>query len=132
MPSGGDSLINIKNILQGIPPLGMCSHNPCNPCNPCNPHIPSLTGKDYKDYGCTCSVEGIPCSIFFMLMKESPPLSMCSHNPCNPCNPWNVFTKVIYFLQKQTHNFKTIFIFLKKKHLFTLEITTFIFTIFKL
>ena len=44
--------------------------------------------KDYKDYGCTCSVEELPL-IYFMLMRESPPLSMCSHNPCNPCNPHN-------------------------------------------
>ena len=44
--------------------------------------------KDYKDYGCTCSVQGIPL-VYFMLMREFPPLSMCSHNPCNPCNPHN-------------------------------------------
>ena len=67
----------------------MCSHNPCNPCNPCNPrnpgnpHNPSSTGKDYKDYGCTCPVEGFPVE-YFMLMRESPSLDMCSHNPCNP------------------------------------------------
>ena len=44
--------------------------------------------EDYKDYGCTCSVEELPL-IYFMLMRESPPLSMCSHNPCNPHNPRN-------------------------------------------
>ena len=81
-------------LMRESPPLGMCSHNPCNPSllmkdyEDYQDYEDYKDYKDYKDYGCTCPVEGFPVE-YFMLMRESPSLDMCSHNPCNPRNPRN-------------------------------------------